>query len=188
MSGLRDLGNRRSERLFTTVAGLPHTAIARCCTLPIAALGNRSVAQALDAIFLSVSGSPLSTEVQPLAGYRFLIVEDEILQAQRLGALIAAMGGSVAEISYGFEQARQAISDTTFDCAILDVNLNGTLAFQLAEALERQKIPFIFCTAYAEAVDVYPGASRTPRVDKPIRPSRIRDALLEVLKPRVNSS
>ena len=40
---------------------------------------------------------------QPLSRYRFLIVEDEILQAHRLGVLIAEMGGSVAEISYGFE-------------------------------------------------------------------------------------
>ena len=132
----------------------------------------------------NVSECLLFTKLQTLAGFRFLIVEDEMVQAQRLGMLIAEMGGSIANISYGFEQARQAIDDTAFDCAILDVNLSGTLSFQLAEALERKHIPFIYCTAYSDAIDVYPGASRTPRVDKPVRPSHMRDALLTVLKYR----
>ena len=120
----------------------------------------------------------------PLAGYRFLIVEDEILQAQHVGNMLVEMGGTVAKIVYGFEQARAAISDTAFDCAILDINLSGTLSFRLAETLKREKIPFVFCTAYAEAADVYPDASNTPRIDKPVRPTDLRDALLSVLKGR----
>jgi CheY-like chemotaxis protein len=124
----------------------------------------------------------LSQKSLPLNGYRFLIVEDEILQAQRVGDLVAEMGGTVAKIVYGFEQARAAIADTAFDCAILDINLNGTLSFRLAESLKHQGIPFIFCTAYAEAADVYPDASETPRVDKPVRPTDLRDALLSVLQ------
>ena len=118
----------------------------------------------------------------PLADYRFLIVEDEILQAQRVGEMVTEMGGTVAKIVYGFEQARAAIADTAFDCAILDINLGGTLSFRLAELLKRQQIPFVFCTAYAEAADVYPDAPTTPRVDKPVRPTELRDALLSVLK------
>ncbi len=126
----------------------------------------------------------LSQNLHPLIGYRFLIVEDEILQAQRVGDMVADMGGTVAKIVYGFEQARAAISDTAFDCAILDINLSGTLSFRLAESLKQQNIPFIFCTAYAEAADVYPDASDTPRVDKPVRPTDLRDALLLVLHRR----
>jgi|SRR5688572_6252779 CheY-like chemotaxis protein len=126
----------------------------------------------------------LTQTSQPLTGYRFLIAEDEILQAQRVGDMVADMGGTVAKIVYSFEQARAAISDTAFDCAILDINLSGTLSFRLAESLKRQRIPFIFCTAYAEAADVYPDAPATPRVDKPVRPTDLRDALLTVLLAR----
>lgn len=121
---------------------------------------------------------------KPLAGYSFLIIEDEILQAQRLADIVAEMGGTIAKTAYGYDQARAAISDTSFDCAILDINLNGTLSFHLAESLKQQNMPFVFCTAYAEAADVYPGASDTPRVDKPIRPAELRDALLSVLQRR----
>ena len=126
----------------------------------------------------------LTQTSQPLIGYRFLIAEDEILQAQRVGDMVADMGGTVAKIVYSFEQARAAISDTAFDCAILDINLSGTLSFRLAESLKQQNIPFIFCTAYAEAADVYPDAPDTPRVDKPVRPTDLRDALLLVLHRR----
>ena len=90
----------------------------------------------------------------PLTGYRFLVVEDEILQAERVGEMLSEMGGTVAKMAYGFDQARIAIADTAFDCAILDINLSGTLSFRLAETLKRQNIPFIFCTAYAQAADV----------------------------------
>lgn len=98
--------------------------------------------------------------------------------------MLAEMGGTVAKIAYGFEQARAAISGTSFSCAILDINLNGTLPFRLAESLKRQKIPFVFRTAYAEAAGVYPDAADTPRVDRPVRPADLRDALLSVLEGR----
>ncbi len=123
----------------------------------------------------------LSHKSEQLTGYRFLIVEDEILQAQRVGDMLQDLGGTVAKVAYGFEQAQAAIADTDFDCAILDINLNGTLSFKLAETLKRRQIPFIFCTAYAEAADVYPDAADTPLVDKPVRPVELRDAVLSVL-------
>ena len=101
-----------------------------------------------------------------------------------VGDMLADMGGTVAKIAHGFEQARAAISGTAFDCAILDINLHGTLSFRLAESLKRRKIPFVFRTAYAEAADVYPDASDTPRGGKPVRPADLRDALLSVLEGR----
>jgi CheY-like chemotaxis protein len=125
-----------------------------------------------------------NSSTPPLQGYSFLVVEDEILQAQRVGEMLTEMGGTVAKMVYGFDQARLAIADTEFDCAILDINLNGTLSFRLAETLKRQNIPFIFCTAYAEAADVYSDALGTPRVDKPVRPTDLRDAVLLVLNQR----
>lgn len=126
----------------------------------------------------------MSENPKPLAGYRFLVVEDEMLQAWRIGEMVVEMGGAVAEIAYGFEQARDVIGNMAFDGVILDINLNGTLSFRLIDTLKRDKIPFVFCTAYTDAVDVYPGAADAPRVSKPVRPEELRDALLEVLEGR----
>jgi CheY-like chemotaxis protein len=119
---------------------------------------------------------------KPLAGYRFLVVEDEMLQALRIGDLVKEMGGDVTDTAYGFEQARRAIAAEGFDCAVLDINLGGTLSFRLTDALKEQKIPFVFCTAYADGIEVYPGASDAPRVDKPVQPAELCGALLMALR------
>ena len=82
---------------------------------------------------------------------------------------------------YTYEQARDAVGLEAFDCAILDVNLGGTLSFRIADLLRMRGTPFIFCTAYADAVNVYPSASDTPRLDKPVEEDELRDALLRAL-------
>lgn len=119
----------------------------------------------------------------PLSGHRFLIVEDQAMQACHLGVLLTEMGGTVARIAYGFEQAQSAIYAADFDCAILDINLAGTLSFPLIDLLEDRGIPVVICTAYADAVEVYPGAESTPRLDKPINTIELRDTVLQVLHP-----
>lgn len=117
-----------------------------------------------------------------LAGYRFLVIEDEMVQALRTGEMLAEMGGTVSTIAYGFEQARQALHSEPFDCAILDINLGGTLTFPIAETLRAQGTPFVFCTAYGAALDVFAGASATPCVNKPFKPDDLRDAVLMALE------
>lgn len=45
----------------------------------------------------------------PLVGIRFLIIEDEIVQALLLGEMLSDMGGIVSDTVYGYEQARNEI-------------------------------------------------------------------------------
>jgi CheY-like chemotaxis protein len=120
-------------------------------------------------------------QTRPLSGLRFLVVEDEIVQALLLGEMLTEMGGVVSETAFGYDQARDAIHKDAFDCAVLDVNLGGTLTFSLADALKNRGIPFVFCTAFADGVDAYPYAHDILRVDKPVRSEALRDAVLSVL-------
>jgi CheY-like chemotaxis protein len=124
----------------------------------------------------------LEQTARPLSGLRFLIVEDEILQAMRLGEMLAEMGGTISETAFGYEDARKAVNESPFDCVLLDINLNGTLSFPIADMLKGKGIPFVFCTAYADGVDAYPGAPEVQRVDKPVQPSKLRDAVLSSLE------
>jgi CheY-like chemotaxis protein len=125
-----------------------------------------------------------SRNAGPLSGYAFLIVEDEAFQAQLISDLISSAGGTVRQTAFTFEQARLAVDQTPFDCAILDINLGGTLSFRIADLLRMRGTPFVFCTAYADAVDVYPGAEGTPRLDKPVDENALLEAVLRVLKPQ----
>jgi CheY-like chemotaxis protein len=125
-----------------------------------------------------------SRNAGPLSDYAFLIVEDEPLQAQLISELIISAGGTVRKTAFTFEQARLAADQTPFDCAVLDINLGGTLSFRIADLLRMRGTPFVFCTAYADAVDVYPGAEGTPRLDKPVDEDALLEAVLRVLDPQ----
>jgi DNA-binding NtrC family response regulator len=122
----------------------------------------------------------------PLTGYRFLIVEDEIMQAAHLGEMLAEMGGDVGAIAHGYDQARSALDRGSFDCAILDINLGGTLSFPIADILRGRGIPFVICTAYGEAVNVYSGVRGAPRIDKPVTADGLETAVLSALKQPVH--
>ncbi len=117
----------------------------------------------------------------PLSGVRFLVIEDEIMQALSIDDMLADMGGVVAAHAFAYDEARQAVKQGGFDCAVLDVNLNGTLSFPIAEMLRERGVPFIFCTAFGDGVDAHPAATEVLRVDKPIQSDNLRDALVAVM-------
>jgi CheY-like chemotaxis protein len=131
---------------------------------------------------LSEHPKTLTKRPKPLSGLRVLIVEDETLQALALADMVAKLGGSVAAIANRFEDGMEASLGEAFDCAILDVNLGGTLSFPIAEHLQQRGVPILFCTAYADAAKVFAGRGPVACLDKPIEKVALRDALLGLLK------
>jgi DNA-binding NtrC family response regulator len=131
---------------------------------------------------IHVAGAFEMTQLScPLTGLRFLIIEDEMSQALLLAEILNDMGGSISEMAFGIEQARELVRKDSFDCALLDVNLNGTLSFPIAETMRMRGTPFVFCTGYAAGMDVYPEATRIPVVDKPVQTEELCDAVLTAL-------
>lgn len=112
-----------------------------------------------------------------LDGIRILIVEDEPLIALDAGLLIVASGGIIAGIARSLGEAREAIKMPGFDCVMLDVNLGGVLAFEIAHDLENHGVPFFFCTAYKEP---FPGFEHHPQVSKPFNKETIANAVLSL--------
>ena len=133
-----------------------------------------------------VGGSGVcGNEARPFAGYNFLIIEDEMIQAWRIGDMLAMLGGTVGKIAFNYDQGREALADVSWDCAIVDINLNGKPVFPLVAILEQARIPFVYCSAYADIlVEVFPEAASTACVSKPVTIDKLRDAVLLVLKPR----
>jgi len=121
---------------------------------------------------------------RPLAGYKFLIIEDEMMQAWRIGDIIAGYGGSVEKIAFNYDQGREALTDVSVDCAILDINLNGTLAFPLGKTLRQAGIPFVYCSAFIDSYDLYPEVRTAPSVGKPVVAEQLKDAVLLALSNR----
>jgi DNA-binding response OmpR family regulator len=129
----------------------------------------------------AVHSRTLPKRQKPLKGARVLIVEDEILQALALEDIIVKLGGAPV-IVCRFEHAMEALDSGEFDCALLDVNLGGTLSFPIARRLQQQGVPILFCTAYVDDAMHFAGEGPIACFDKPIEKDGLRDALLGLLK------
>jgi len=84
-----------------------------------------------------------------LDGKAILLVEDEFLLALQLEELLQSRGGTVRGPYRGLDEAMQAAQREEFDFAILDINLNGTMVYPLADQLLTRGIPFLFLTGYS---------------------------------------
>jgi DNA-binding NtrC family response regulator len=114
--------------------------------------------------------------VHRLCRKRVLIVEDEFIIALDLAREVADRGGVVIGPLGTVDGALAAIKNADVDAAILDINLRGKTAFQVADALANRNIPFVFATGY-RAVDVPARHANVRRFEKPTAPSIICSAL-----------
>jgi DNA-binding response OmpR family regulator len=83
-----------------------------------------------------------------LAGYRLLVVEDDYFVAQELCATLREYGATVLGPAPSVSSARSLASALRPDCVLLDINLDGELAFELARELEARGMRTVFTTGY----------------------------------------
>lgn len=85
----------------------------------------------------------------PLRGRAILVIEDEYMLADELCTDLAEAGadivGPAATVAAGIALLDGA---ARLDGAVLDVSLGGELVFDLADALVRRGVPFVFTTGY----------------------------------------
>jgi len=104
-----------------------------------------------------------------LHGKSILLVEDEFLLALQLEELVHAHGGAVRGPYRRLDEALKAAQREAFDFAILDINLNGTMVYPLADDLLARGIPFLLLSGYS--LSNLPERFRTvTRLNKPCDP------------------
>jgi DNA-binding NtrC family response regulator len=116
-----------------------------------------------------------------LAGRRILIVEDEFFLADDLRQILHEHHAEIVGPAATIVKALTLINDGgPIDCAVLDVNLCGQVAYPISTALQERQIPFVFATGY--------GSTRIPaefanivRLEKPFDRSTLVSALETVL-------
>ncbi len=82
---------------------------------------------------------------------RVLVVEDEFLVALTLEEDLRAEGYRVVGPFHDLASARGSAEAEEFELAVLDINLNGSTVFPLAEDLMARGIPFVLLTGYTPA-------------------------------------
>jgi PAS domain S-box-containing protein len=99
---------------------------------------------------------------------RLLVVEDESLIAMAICQDLSSLGWDIVGPAASIDEARRLIEGTSLpDAAVLDVNLSGKLVYPLAEWLQSQSVPFVFCSGYEQLED-NPEYETWPRVRKPV--------------------
>jgi len=122
-----------------------------------------------------------------LAGLRVVIVEDVSLVAMLLEDMLVDWGCTVVAIVSELEGAEEKLESIPFDVVILDINLNGAHAFEIANRLMQRGTPFVFSTGYPAAG--IPGKFRSvPVVGKPFERSELKLALVSSLTANQASS
>ncbi|HET6376900.1 MAG TPA: response regulator [Methylocella sp.] len=115
-----------------------------------------------------------------LEGCGVLIVEDEAMVAIVLEDLLLELGCRVVGTVARVETALASVAARNFDVAILDVNLKGESSYPIADALERENMPFLFVTGYGSGA--VPGKYRKCAIlQKPFKKSELAEMLLAVL-------
>ena len=114
-----------------------------------------------------------------LNGKTILLVEDEFLLALQLEELLHSRGAIVRGPYRKLDEAMKAALHEEFDFAILDINLNGTMVYPLADHLLARGNPFLFLSGYS--LSNLPDRFRAvTRLNKPCDP----DLLIATLRAR----
>lgn len=117
-----------------------------------------------------------------LSGKRVLLVDDEFLLTLQVEDLLHALGcgvvGPYGELHAALAGSRQL----DFDLAILDVNLNGTMVYPLADELTARGIPFILLTGYGRS-SLPERFQDAPRLSKPYEPAALVRELKRACAP-----
>ena len=115
----------------------------------------------------------------PLAGLRVLVVEDDYFIADEICTTLRNGGAEVLGPAPDIEHGLDVVKSERLDCAVLDINLHGDLAFNLAAELRRRGTPSIFATGYDQSV--LPGNfSDSVRLEKPVNLTELLRAVQSV--------
>lgn len=85
------------------------------------------------------------------ANPRILIVEDSFLVLIGLEAMCDNLGWQVVGPATRLGEALVLARTETFDAALLDVNLDGEMSWEIADVLSARQIPFAFTTGYDQS-------------------------------------
>jgi CheY-like chemotaxis protein len=117
--------------------------------------------------------------IEPLAGRRVLVVEDEMLVLMLIEDLLADLGCTAVTAAATVDQALELIASNSFDVAMLDMNLNGDRTHAVADALAKAGVPFVFATGYAGRMRE--GYDDRPILTKPYQPHQLATILADLL-------
>ncbi len=118
-----------------------------------------------------------------LEGARVLVVEDEYFMADDIASALEAAGGHTIGPASSIGEANALLAGNEVDAAILDINLDGEMAYPLISRLRADHVPCVIVTGYDEA-SLPESFRELPRLEKPAKQSAVITSVQAVLEPR----
>ena len=119
-----------------------------------------------------------------LTGRRVLVVKDEMLVLMAIEDMLGDLGCTSITAAATVPAALDCIAASKFDLATLDVNLDGTQSYAVADALKDHHIPFAFSTGYGRQA-LGEGYEDRPVLNKPYSPGQFKQVIGGLLTARV---
>lgn len=109
-------------------------------------------------------------------GTRLLIVEDDSVLAQLWADIFTELGAHVMGPCTSVSDALALLHSEEPDLAVLDLHVGNVSSFEVAHALQRMGIPFVFLSG-CEPTEVPPDLSAVPSLRKPVTARQLLSAL-----------
>jgi CheY-like chemotaxis protein len=120
--------------------------------------------------------------MRTLDGARVLLLEDEFLIALDAEQILHELGVQQVETAATLTEAEQRAREGHFDVAVLDVNVNGQMSFELAGSLRARGVAVVFATGYELKDRGLPDIDPVLCVSKPYTGERLSQALRAALE------
>jgi light-regulated signal transduction histidine kinase (bacteriophytochrome)/CheY-like chemotaxis protein len=113
--------------------------------------------------------------------YRILVAEDAFLLVTLLQDLFDRLGWKMIGPATRLVDALQLARHERFDAALLDVNLDGAMSWEVACALKERGIPFVFGTGYNVTAVLPENLAGSPVIAKPYQLSELAQVIQRVI-------
>lgn len=142
----------------------------------------------------ATAGEPVVVSIPPIVGGEgalselnsVLVVEDQMLIAMDLEAMLEDEGVSEVVVANSARQALNHIKVHTLDFAVLDINLGQETSIPVAQELHKRGVPFIFASGYGETPLIPGSLGPVTVISKPYEAEGLRSAILAVPRLRQN--
>ncbi|MBC7430798.1 MAG: GAF domain-containing protein [Rubritepida sp.] len=129
----------------------------------------------------AVQAVPAVVAAAAPAVLRILVVEDSFLIVMTLRALFDKLGWAVVGPASRRASAMALAQSETFDAALLDINLNGEMSWDIALLLRGRGIPFVFSTGYDVSIPLPDELVGSPVIGKLCSEREIEQQLRRVV-------
>lgn len=115
-------------------------------------------------------------------GKTALLVEDNVVLAMDMVESLTRLGTTGVESASTIEAGLKMAENGTFDFAVLDMNLRGTVSFAIATKLVERGIPFLFVTGYGSKIELPEELRDVIILTKPVDEGTLSRSIEKLLK------